>query len=276
VFATVEGTVGFRWYLGVFHAAAVVVVVLAPGRAHDVPGQYLGPQATGIRVVDRSKASQAIGQVTKGLIVLAFCRAHVRRDFGAVARPWPDPEGWALGWVERIGQVEQRNDARRAVREGPAKFAVADQRRRGAVTALAGPADGELADPELHPARRRVREGRGDHGTGLTVFVEPPEVPRDHNTAGRAQRGPVVGRKHSSGSGAVGAGRLAALLFALRQTLCLGGLNPRAWRTAYRTACAAAGGAAPAEGERFLPWTRSEQQRRCWSLAGTADEVDTS
>ena len=32
VFATVEGKVGFRWYLWVFHSGEVVVFVLAPGR----------------------------------------------------------------------------------------------------------------------------------------------------------------------------------------------------------------------------------------------------
>ena len=96
VFATVEGKVGFRWYLWVFHAAEVVVFVLAQGRAHDVPEQYLGPQAEGILVVDRYKAYQAIDQVKGGLIVLAFCWAHVRRDFVTLARTWPDQEDWAL------------------------------------------------------------------------------------------------------------------------------------------------------------------------------------
>jgi transposase len=77
VFATVEGKVGFRWYLWVFHSAEVVVFVLAQGRAHDVPEQYLGPQAEGILVVDRYKAYQAIAQVKAGLIVLAFCWARM-------------------------------------------------------------------------------------------------------------------------------------------------------------------------------------------------------
>ena len=137
VFATVEGKVGFRWYLWVFHSAAVVVFVLAPGRAHDVPEHYLGPKAEGIMVVDRYKAYQAIDQVKTGLIVLAFCWAHVRRDFVTVARTWPDQESWALGWVEQIGQLYQRNDERLATQEEPAKFAVADEQLRVAVTAFA-------------------------------------------------------------------------------------------------------------------------------------------
>ena len=51
------------------------------------------------------------------------------------------------------------------------------------------------------------------------MFVEHPEVPLDNNTAERAQRGPVVGRKNYYGSGAVWSGRLAALLFSLFQSL---------------------------------------------------------
>jgi len=59
VFAPVEGKVGFRGYLWVFHAAEVVVFVLAQGRAQDVPEDYLGPQAEGILVVDRSNPDYA-------------------------------------------------------------------------------------------------------------------------------------------------------------------------------------------------------------------------
>jgi transposase len=193
-----------------------------------------------------------------------------------VARTWPEHEDWALGWVERIGQVYQLNDARQAVREEPAPFAAADARLRAAVTALGAQGESELADPSLHPARRKVLESLGDHWTGLTVFVEHPEVPMDNNTAERAQRGPVVGRKNYYGSGAVWAGRLAALMFSLLQTLCLWNLNPRAWLTAYLTACAEAGGDVPEDGERFLPWNLRNQDRQRWSLAGAADAADTS
>jgi transposase len=276
VFATVEGKVGFRWYLWVFHAAEVVVFVLAQGRAHAVPEDFLGPQAAGIMVVDRYKAYQAIDQVKRGLIVLAFCWAHVRRDFVTLARTWPDQEAWALGWVERIGQLYRLNDERCAAQEEPAPFAVADVRLRTAVTAFGAQGESELAAPQLHPARQKVLESLGNHWTGLTVFVEHPEVPMDNNTAERAQRGSVVGRKNYYGSGAVWSGRLAALLFSVLQTLCLWELNPRAWLTAYLTACAAAGGVPPEDVQRFLPWQLSEEDRRRWSLAGVKDEKNTS
>ena len=110
----------------------------------------------------------------------------------------------------------------------------------------------------------------------LTVFVEHPEVPLDNNTAERTVRGPVVGRKNYYGSSAVWAGQLAATMFSLLQTLCLWRLNPRSWLTAYLSACAASGGAAPADVQGFLPWNLNEEQRRRWSLTDEDGRTDTS
>ena len=98
----------------------------------------------------------------------------------------------------------------------------------------------------------------------------------DNNTAEHVQRGPVVGRKNYYGSGAVWEGQMTAMLFSLLQTLCLWELNPRAWLTAYLTACAEAGGAVPADVECFLPWNLSAEQRRRWSLVVAKAGEDTS
>jgi len=34
------------------------------------------------------------------MILLAFCWAHVRRDFLDAAKSWPDLQAWMLCWVE--------------------------------------------------------------------------------------------------------------------------------------------------------------------------------
>jgi len=266
VFVTREGKVGHRWYLWVFHSADVVVFVLAPGRSHETPEEHLGPVEEGILVVDRYAAYQAMAQVKAGRIVLAFCWAHVRRDFLAVARSWPDQEAWALGWVDRIGALYECNDRRLEASGAAPLFATRDHEVRRCVTAMGQQREAELAQPELHPARRKVLESLREHWPGLTVFVDHPEVPMDNNTAERSERGPVVGRKNYYGSGAVWSGRLAAMLFSLFQTLALWGINPRVWLTAYLTACAEAGGQAPAQPGALLPWNLSEERRRAWSL----------
>jgi transposase len=272
VFAIWEGKIGYRWYLWVFHAADVVVFVLSPGRSHEVPQEHLGPVEGGILIVDRYAAYQAMAQVKDGTIVLAFCWAHVRRDFLTVARSWPEQEAWALEWVERIGTLYECNDRRLEAPRATPRFAACDQEVRRCVAAMDQQREQELAQAELHPARRKVLESLRHHWGGLTVFVEHPEVPMDNNTAERSERGPVVGRKNYYGSGAVWSGRLAAMLFSLFQTLALWGLNPRVWLTAYLTACAEAGGQAPAQSEALLPWNLSEEQRRAWSLEPESDD----
>ena len=273
VFASIEGKVGYRWYLWVFHSADVVVFVLAAGRSHDVPEAHFGPvEGRGILVVDRYKAYQAIDKVKSGLIVLAFCWAHVRRDFVRLAKSWPDQESWALEWVSDIGTLYHLNDERLKVRDDKAAFAVADGALRAAVLRFGNRGEEQLREANVHPARKKVLESLGDHWTGLTVFVDHPEVPMDNNTAERSQRGPVVGRKNYYGSGSVWSGRLAAMQFSLFQTLCLWGLNPRLWLTAYLTACAEAGGRVPADADRFLPWNLSAEQRRAW---GSDEEIPT-
>jgi transposase len=266
VFATVEGKVGHRWWLWAFHSPEAVVFVLDPGRAHDVPEEHLGPVKEGILSVDRYAAYKAMKQVKEGLILLAFCWAHVRRDFLGVARSWPSEQAWALGWVGRIGLLYQANDARLEVLGRAQTFAQKDGELRRQVTAMAQQAEQELADPKIHPARQKVLLSLQEHWSGLTVFVEHPEVPMDNNVAERVQRGPVVLRKNSYGSGAVWAGELAAVLFSLFQTLSLWQINPRLWLSAYLQACAEAVGRAPERPERFLPWNLSEQQKQEWSL----------
>ena len=277
VFVIIEGKVGHRWYLWVFHSAEVVVFVLAAGRSHDVPEEPFGPvEGGGILVVDRYKAYQAIDKVKSGLIILAFCWAHVRRDFVRLARSWPDQEGWALEWVSQIGKLYHLNDERLKVRDDASAFAVADGALRAAVTSFGKRGEEQLREANVPPARQKVLESLGDHWTGLTVFVEHPEVEMDNNTAERSERGPVVGRKNYYGSGSVWSGELAAMLFSLFQTLCLWGLNPRLWLTAYLTACAEAGGRAPEDMGRFLPWNLTAEQRRAWGGDEEAGVADTS
>lgn len=217
-------------------------------------------------MVDRYQAYPAMAQVKNGQIVLALCWAHQRRDFIERARSWPHLRPWASTWVQGIGTLYALNERRWELREDSEGFAQRDRDLRGAVDQLQQQAETELAVAELHPACRRVLESLGNHWTGLTVFVEHPDVPMDNNQAEWTERGPVVGRKNYYGSGAVWSGQLAAMLFSLVGTLRVWGLNPRAWLTAYLTACAELGGKAPADVSVWLPWNLTAEQHAAWSL----------
>ena len=266
VFVSVEGKVGYRWYLWVFHAEEAVVFVLAMGRSHEVPEEHFGPDAQGIVVVDRYKAYPAMDQVKAGHLVLAFCWAHRAPRLRGVGTQLAGPEGVgaAMAGADRPAVPPQRR--RLELREDSEGFEQRDRDMRQAVTRAAASSRAGTAGGALTPGAAEVLESLGEHWTGLTVFVEHPEVPMDNNTAERAERGPVVGRKNYYGSGAVWSGRLAAMLFSLFGTLQRWQLNPRAWLEGYLTACAASGGKVPADVASYLPWNLSAEQREAWSL----------
>jgi hypothetical protein len=61
--------------------------------------------------VDRLASYKAMAPVKAGLIGLAFCWAHVRRDLITVAKSYPECKSRAIDWLQRI------RDAYRANRE---------------------------------------------------------------------------------------------------------------------------------------------------------------
>ena len=109
------------------------------------------------------------------------------------------------------------------------------------------------------------------------MIVDIWDVPRDNKAVERTLRGPVVGRKNYSGSGALWSGWLAAMLFSLWHTVERGDLNPRLWLTAYLEGWAAGGGQVAAESGHFLPWQmRVEEKQRYGGKAVAADSGEKS
>jgi transposase len=247
--------------LWVFVAKESIVFVLDPTRCHDVPEEHFGDAAEGIVNVDRYSAYKAMAQVKAGRITLAFCWAHVWRDFLAVLTGWSELTDWAWSWVEDIGLLYERNQQRLSVREEVANSAEADQRLRAQVEHLRQRRYAELAQPDLRQPQRKVLTSLQEHWSDLTVFVDHPEVPLDNNRAERCHRGPVVARKNFYGSGALWSGRLAAMLFSLFQTIQAWGLDVGQWLTAYLSACAQAGGQPPPDLQRYLPWHLTAEER---------------
>jgi len=93
----------------------------------------------------------------------------------------------------------------------------------------------------------------------------------DNNTAERAIRNPVTGRKNYYGSGSILSATLAAVMFTTLQTILLWGINPRHWLHSFLCSCADNGGKAPLDLSPFLPWEMGEEQKQklsCPMLAG--------
>jgi len=277
VFVLREGKTGYGWWLWIVVGPDTVAYLLDPSRSHDVPEGHFAQQGWGVLVVDRYSGYKAMAQVKSGVLVLAFCWAHVRRDFVGVGKGWPELVPWALAWLGRIRQLYRFSRERLEQPVGSAEFPRRDALLHQAVESMRGQAVAELSDPRLRQPCRKVLESLQEHWTGLTRFVDDPRVPMDNNASERAGRGPAVARKNFYGSGSFWSGRLAAAMFSLLATLAHWKLNPRRWLAWYLESCAAAGGKAPEEIEPFLPWNLSAQRRAALSLQGTTPSAhDTS
>ena len=276
----IEGKVGTRWYLWLTRSQSVVFYCIDPSRSAAVPGaHFAGLQAENVIIVcDRYSAYKKLARLAAN-IVLAFCWAHVRRDFLDAGRAFPELEEWALQWKESIGALYHLNglrlehrDPERPLTEQSDAFNQHHEALKSGLQLMHDEATRIVAeDDDSAPAamlsrsararRKKVLQSLLEHWPGLTVFVEHPGCPMDNNRGENSIRNPVTGRKNYYGSGSIWSAQLAATLFSILQTLGLWGINPRRWLRLYLQACAENGGKAPRSIDSFLPWSMDEERR---------------
>jgi transposase len=261
VFVEKDGKQGHRWWLWVFNGEDTVVYVLDPARSHDVPEGHFTAGISVVLMVDRFASYKAMAPVKAGLIVLAFCWAHVRRDFITVAKSFPELQPWALAWLKQIRQAYRCNRARLPHLGTPA-FAAPHAQLREVMDQMKTSALAELADLKLRQPCRKVLVSLQEHWTGLTRFVDDPRIPMDNNASERSLRGAALGRKNYYGSNAEWSGTLAMTLFSVFASLHKWNINPKTWLRWFLDACANAGGKAPKDIQPFLPWNMSETHRK--------------
>jgi transposase len=276
VFVLMEGKEGYGWWLWVFLGPDTVVFLLNVSRGHEVPEDHYQAESRGVLVVDRYSAYKAMSWVKQGFLVLAFCWAHVRRDFIRVGKGWPQSKTWALEWLRRIRGLYRLNQRRLAAEHGTAAFREADGGLRQAMAEMKAQMETDLARADLATPCRKALESLREHWEGLSRFVDDPRIPMDNNASERRGRGPAVARKNFYGSGSKWSGELAAAAFSILATLSMWQLNPRRWLTWYFEQCAAAGGKVPADIPAFLPWNLSDEKKKELRDTGLPDGDDTS
>jgi len=277
VFESVEGKIGNRWWLWISRSASVVFFQIAPGRGADVPvGHFKNIQHQKIIVVcDRYSAYKSLAKQLD-FIILAFCWAHVRRDFLDAGKKYPELEEWALCWVGKIGELYHINnlrckefDQKLPIQWQSSSFKKQHEKLIEKMDAIAEERDAFIEahnpdDPDsnlLSTVKYKILTSLQTHWEGLSVFVDHPEVPMDNNNGERPIRNPVTGRKNFYGSGSLWSSRLAAIMFSIFQTMALCGLNCNHWLRSYLTACAENHGKAPDDLAPFLPWEMDESRR---------------
>jgi transposase len=253
VFTPVEGKVGNLWQLWVFHSHQAVVYLLRSSRSAKVPLDYFDEQTKGILVVDRYSAYKKLARFYSGL-TLAFCWAHLRRDFLDCATQWPELQDWAFEWVERINSIFHLNNKRREAFFQSQDYQQEDQGLRQQIKVFKEQVDQERSESYVPAGKRSVLESLNNHWPGLTVFVDHPEVPMDNNGSERALRLSKLIVKNSYGCMSHWSVQLTEALLSIFATLQLWKINPRIWLTSYLEACADAHGEVPENSNEFLPW----------------------
>ena len=259
IFIDDEGKVGHRWYLWVFHSPSAVHYALDPTRAAEVIERALAGVEKGTLCVDRYSAYKRFASMHPN-VVLAFCWAHVRRDFLEVANAHPTLAPWATQWVDAIANLYHLNAERRKAEPNSAAYTEAQAALQQAIEAMTSLREKQLAKSRPKTPVEKVLTSMANHWVGLTVFVDYPWVPMDNNVAERDMRLPVIGRKNFYGSGSLWSGDLAAAMYGLLATLTIWKINARTWLTAYLQACADNGGQAPQDISAFVPWLMDEAQ----------------
>ena len=218
-------------------------------------------------VCDRYSAYKRLARLLGGLVTLAWCWSHQRRDFIECAAGQVGLTQWCRGWIERIASIYRLNDARLEhydpglKRQTPA-FDAAQGALNEALDALFAQGERELAAlPD------QAREGKAlrsllNHRDGLSVFVDRAQVPMDNNLAERVLRGPLIGRRLSFGSDSENGARFTAVMYSVIATLSLNGIDVLRWLQAWLAACTDNGGRPPHDLSPWLPWSMSEDRKR--------------
>lgn len=281
VFETVGDKIGNRWWLWVSQSVSVVYFQIASGRGANIPVEHFkNIQRQKIIVIcDRYSAYKSLARQMP-FIILAFCWAHVRRDFLDGARKYPALEEWALCWVEKIGELYHINnlrckafDQQLPIQWQPASFKEQHGKLVEKMDAIARERDVFITsldpdDPDSDLPSRvkyKILTSLKNHWEGLSVFIDHPEVPMDNNAGEKSIRNPVTGRKNFYGSGSLWSSQLAAIMFSIFQTLGLWKINCKHWLSAYLTACAENNGKAPEDLSAFLPWEMDKVSRQKFS-----------
>jgi transposase len=276
VFEKTKAKQTFKWYLWVFISSESIVHVIDPTRSAAVIEEHLGKEVEGILLVDRYSAYKSYVRENTD-VVLAFCWAHVRRDFREAGLKYKKLAPWTEQWETRINELFHLNGLRTGYPVGSTAFIKLDAELHACLEKMETVRNEELLLPQLHHQQKAVLSSLRNHWDGLLVFADNPAIPMDNNGSERTLRNPVVGRKNYYGSGTIWSSRLTAMMFSIFETLKLWNINPVEWLGDYFLACALNNGAAPDDVSEHLPWNISKRKEQIWTFSGrdfTRQEID--
>jgi transposase len=187
-------------------------------RSQKVASTFLG-NLRGVLVTDGHASFKKLGSEN---LALANDWYHFRRKVKAAEDVYPEECSFILDRIAQLSQIESRI-------QGRPPNEVFDERQKSS-----RPLVGELRTFLDGLSHVLPRSGLGRAvtyanrlWTGLTVFLDQPDVPMHTNDVERAIRGPAVGRKNHYGSKNLESARVAAVWYSVVATCKQNGISPR-------------------------------------------------
>src|SRR3954464_13551505 len=228
-----------------------VVYVYAPDRKADRPIAHLAG-FKGILQVDGYAGYAKLAE--RGDVELAFCWAHMRRNFYELATPGPAPiASEALKRIAEIYAIEKdirgrSAEERRLVRQQKSRLLAQtfEQWLRAKLGLISQ--KGKLADAIRYALSR---------WKGLTRFIDDGRVELDNNAVERAIRPIALNRKNALFAGSDGGADHWATVASLIETCKLNDVDPLAYLTDVLTRIV--NGHPNSDIDKLLPWAYRRQ-----------------
>lgn len=241
------------WYMWAFRSENMVVFVIDKTRAADVPMETIfgikeddikqlcsgsmnpvevSPETVKILSVDRYSAYKVLQKY--GLVVLAYCWVHQRRDFVNLKVKYDDnPEicSWADEWISKIGELYHINNQRIKFDKESENFKSADSKLRSSLENIKQIIGSDTVHP--HEEQNKIMNSMREHWNGLNIFVEHPEVPMDNNLIERTIRPEALGRKNYTGNRSIWGTELTACMYSIIQTCLINEVDPEKYLLHY-------------------------------------------
>lgn len=234
-----------EWYVWIAHRPDAAFYLLRPERDDDAAKELLsvplvqdgapvlGADGKPKREPYRGKAlvdgwwAYKIYQKHHPGVVLVHCWSHVRREFLACGKSFPNESGEVLDLIAELYVLEREAPAGR---EGDAARLALRRTRSSEVlerigawvfaNALSVPKESDL---------RKAAQYMVNHWQGLTEFVKDPELPLDNNAVECDCRQCVQGKKNHHGSRSERGTEVAQILYTLVQSAKLAKVEPKTY-----------------------------------------------
>ena len=257
VFVKREQREGRHWAVWQIRSCDTVVYMLSSTQEANEILSYFAETANGeVLLSDRAQTFKTLDI----WLAMAFCWAHMRRDFVRVGRYAKGNRTWAIQWLARIRKIYRLFQRRKGEPPDSREHQKFTQELLESKTEIRAVLDDELNQNDLKEKRRKVLNSLHRHWDGLWRFVEDLRLPIDNNETERGFR-PLARFRHSSyGCHSESSAEHLTRFYTILETLKKNDVPQMPYLRAYMVEYAANGADVPNIQE-WAPWDLSERVR---------------